>query len=95
MAGKEKNIVYSHLHPTVKTYDPRPKPVGLAFGGSLGNERIFLDEDFAGVTIRHHAGDKTYQHGSLFPGQVSNTILRWISVQIVFSPENIDTLWKN
>ncbi|XP_019152888.1 PREDICTED: uncharacterized protein LOC109149534 [Ipomoea nil] len=68
-SGKEKNIVYSHLHPTFKMYDPRPKPVGLAFGGSLGHERIFLEEDFAGVTIRHHAADRTYQHGSLFPGQ--------------------------
>ncbi|KAL5557913.1 hypothetical protein UlMin_034124 [Ulmus minor] len=68
-AGKEKNFVYSHLHPSVRAYDAHPKPVGIAFGGSMGNERIFLDEDFSKVTIRHHAVDKTYQHGSLFPDQ--------------------------
>ncbi|XP_048332596.1 uncharacterized protein LOC107420375 [Ziziphus jujuba] len=67
--GKEKNCVYSHLHPTGRLYEPHPKPVGIAFGGTLGNERIFIDEDFARVTVRHHAVDKTYQHGSLFPDQ--------------------------
>lgn len=70
MAGKEKNMVYSHLHPTGRVYEPHPKPVGIAFGGTLGNERIFIDEDFARVTVRHHAVDKTYQPGSLFPDQV-------------------------
>ncbi|CAN1824383.1 hypothetical protein LINPERHAP1_LOCUS30753 [Linum perenne] len=68
-SGKEKNFVYSHLHPAGRAYDPNPKPVGLAFGGSMGNERIFLDEDFAKITVRHHVVDKTYQHGSLFPNQ--------------------------
>uniref|UniRef100_A0A5B7CE16 TLDc domain-containing protein n=1 Tax=Davidia involucrata TaxID=16924 RepID=A0A5B7CE16_DAVIN len=68
-SGKEKNFVYSHLHSAGKVYDPHPKPVGIAFGGSVGNERIFIDEDFARVTIRHHAVDKTYQPGSLFPSQ--------------------------
>ncbi|VVA22454.1 PREDICTED: TLD [Prunus dulcis] len=67
--GKEKNFVYSHLHPTGRAYEPKPKPVGIGFGGSLGNERIFIDEDFSKVTIRHHAADKTYQPGSLFPDQ--------------------------
>ncbi|KAL0323176.1 UNVERIFIED_CONTAM: hypothetical protein Sangu_1936900 [Sesamum angustifolium] len=66
---KEKNFVYSHLHPTGRVYDAHPKPVGVAFGGSIGNERIFMDEDFGRVTIRHHAVDKTYQHGALFPNQ--------------------------
>ena len=69
--GSEQNYMYSHLHPAIKAYEPHPKPVGIAFGGSAGNERIFIDEDFATVTIRHHAFDKTYQHGPLFPGQVS------------------------
>ncbi|KAG1360728.1 hypothetical protein COCNU_09G001910 [Cocos nucifera] len=55
-SGKEKNFIYCHLHPTVRVYEPNPKPVGLAFGGSVGNERIFMDEDFARVTLRHHAG---------------------------------------
>ncbi|KAF7141971.1 hypothetical protein RHSIM_Rhsim06G0023700 [Rhododendron simsii] len=68
-SGKEKNFVYSHLHPKGRVYDPHPKPVGVAFGGSVGNERIFIDEDFAKVTVRHHAADKTYQPGSLFPNQ--------------------------
>ncbi|XP_052201631.1 uncharacterized protein LOC127807647 isoform X2 [Diospyros lotus] len=68
-SGKEKNFVYSHLHPTSRVYEPHPKPVGVAFGGSIGNERIFIDEDFSKVTVRHHAFDKTYQAGSLFPNQ--------------------------
>ncbi|CAD5191240.1 unnamed protein product [Musa acuminata subsp. malaccensis] len=68
-AGKEKNFIYCHLHPAIRVYEANPKPVGLAFGGSTGNERIFLDEDFAQVTVRHHAFDKTYQHGPLTPNQ--------------------------
>ncbi|XVE94593.1 hypothetical protein REPUB_Repub02eG0021900 [Reevesia pubescens] len=66
-SGKDKNFVYSHLHPT--GYESHPKPVGIAFGGTIANERIFIDEDFAKVTVRHHAVDKTYQHGSLIPNQ--------------------------
>ncbi|KAJ1273325.1 hypothetical protein BS78_06G271500 [Paspalum vaginatum] len=68
-SGKEKNFIYCHLHPQIRTYEANPKPVGLAFGGTIGNERIFLDEDFAKVVVRHHAVDKTYQHGSLIPNQ--------------------------
>ncbi|KAJ0966947.1 hypothetical protein J5N97_023864 [Dioscorea zingiberensis] len=68
-SGKDKNFMYCHLHPSVKAYDPHPKPVGLAFGGTLGNERIHIDEDFAKITIRHHAVDKTYKSGSLVPNQ--------------------------
>ncbi|XP_027903058.1 uncharacterized protein LOC114163139 [Vigna unguiculata] len=67
--GKEKNFVYSHLRPTGKVYQPHPKPVGLAFGGTPGNERIFIDQDFAKVTVRHHSVDKTYRSASLFPDQ--------------------------
>lgn len=67
--GKEKNFVYSHLRPTGKAYQAHPKPVGVAFGGTPGNERIFIDEDFAKVTVRHHAMDKTYRSGSLLPDQ--------------------------
>lgn len=70
LTGREKNFVYSHLHPTGRMYDAHPKPVGIAFGGTSGNERIFMDEDFAKVTVRHHAVDKTYQHCALFPNQV-------------------------
>ncbi|KAK9108979.1 hypothetical protein Sjap_017039 [Stephania japonica] len=70
LTGKEKNFVYSHLHPSSRVYEPHPKPVGLAFGGTMGNERIFIDEDFTKVIIRHHAVDKTYQHGSLIPNQM-------------------------
>ncbi|VAH52606.1 unnamed protein product [Triticum turgidum subsp. durum] len=68
-SGKEKNIMYCHLHTQLKTYEATPKPLGLAFGGSIGNERIFIDEDFSKVTVRHHAVDKTYQNGSLIPNQ--------------------------
>ncbi|XP_050237896.1 uncharacterized protein LOC126687377 isoform X2 [Mercurialis annua] len=68
-SGKEKNFVYSHLHPTGRMYEAHPKPEGIAFGGTMGNERIFIDEDFAKITVRHHAADKTYKHGSLFPSQ--------------------------
>lgn len=68
-SGKEKNFVYSHIHPSGRVYEPHPKPVGIAFGGTMGNERIFIDEDFARVTVRHHAVDRTYQHGSLIPHQ--------------------------
>ncbi|KAI3460378.1 hypothetical protein Pfo_017041 [Paulownia fortunei] len=68
-SGREKNFVYSHLHPTGRVYEAHPKPVGVAFGGYIGNERIFMDEDFARVTVRHYAVDKTYQHGALFPNQ--------------------------
>ncbi|WJX34624.1 hypothetical protein P8452_22723 [Trifolium repens] len=68
-SGKEKNFVYSHLHPTGRGYQSHPAPVGVAFGGSAGNERIFIDEDFSKVTVRHHAVDKTYQSGALFPDQ--------------------------
>lgn len=58
------------MHPSARVYDPHPKPVGIAFGGTTGNERIFMDEDFARVTVRHHVVDKTYQPGPLFPDQV-------------------------
>ncbi|GJN01429.1 hypothetical protein PR202_ga18695 [Eleusine coracana subsp. coracana] len=68
-SGKEKNFMYCHMHPQIRVYEANPKPVGLAFGGTTGNERIFLDEDFSKVIIRHHAVDKTYQHGSLIPSQ--------------------------
>ncbi|EOY14970.1 hypothetical protein QUC31_000308 [Theobroma cacao] len=68
-SGKEKNFVYSHLHPTGRVYESHPKPVGIAFGGTTANERVFIDEDFAKITVRHHAMDKTYQPGSLIPNQ--------------------------
>ncbi|GAB2293869.1 hypothetical protein Dimus_028080 [Dionaea muscipula] len=67
--GKEKNFLYSHLHRVGKVYEPHPKPVGIGFGGTIGNERIFIDEEFARLTVRHHAGDKTYQPGPLVPNQ--------------------------
>ncbi|GFQ07189.1 hypothetical protein PHJA_002863000 [Phtheirospermum japonicum] len=68
-SGRDNNYVYSHLHASGRVYDPHPKPVGVGFGGNIGNERIFMDEDFARVTVRHHAVDKTYQHDALFPNQ--------------------------
>lgn len=68
-SGKDKNYVYSHLHPAGKVYEARPKPVGIAFGGTVGNERIFINEDFSSIVIRHHAVDKTYQTGPIIPNQ--------------------------
>ncbi|XWS20981.1 hypothetical protein CRYUN_Cryun30bG0015900 [Craigia yunnanensis] len=68
-SGKEKNFVYSHMHPTGRVYESHPMPVGIAFGGTIANERIFIDEDFARVTVRHHAMDKTYKPASLIPNQ--------------------------
>lgn len=58
------------MQPSARVYEPHPKPIGIAFGGTSGNERIFIDEDFARVTVRYHAVDKTYQPGPLFPDQV-------------------------
>ncbi|CAA3032326.1 Hypothetical predicted protein [Olea europaea subsp. europaea] len=37
LAGKEKNFVYSHLHPTDSVYKAHPKPAGIAFGGSISS----------------------------------------------------------
>lgn len=54
-------------------YEARPRSVGIAFGGTQGNERVFIDEDFARIRIRHHGVDKTYQPGFLIPGQASLT----------------------
>lgn len=82
--GKEKNFVYSHLHPTGKVYESHPKPVGIAFGGTIGNERIFIDEDFAKVTVHHHAVDKTYRPGSLIPCQVSMLMRNTLNSNIQF-----------
>ncbi|KAL6311154.1 hypothetical protein AAG906_025500 [Vitis piasezkii] len=52
----------------------------IAFGGTIGNERIFIDEDFARVTVRHHAVDKTYQPGSLIPDQVDAETLKCMGI---------------
>ncbi|KAI3942516.1 hypothetical protein MKW98_013168 [Papaver atlanticum] len=68
--GRDKNFIYSHLQPAGRgVYEPHPKPVGVAFGGTPGNERIFINQDFSTMTIRYHAVDKTYRPGSLFPNQ--------------------------
>ena len=49
----------------------KPAVTGIGLGGRAGRERLFLDEDFETATVRHHAVDKTFQPGLLFPGQVS------------------------
>ncbi|CAN6482571.1 unnamed protein product [Victoria cruziana] len=67
--GRDKNFVYSHLRATGRAYEANPRPVGIGFGGCVGNERVFIDEDFARINVRHHAFDKTYQPGSLVPDQ--------------------------
>lgn len=71
--GRDKSFVYSHQRAIGRVYEARPRPAGIAFGGTQGNERVFIDEDFARITIRHHAVDKTYQPGFLIPGQASLT----------------------
>lgn len=68
--GREKNFVYSHKHAPGVAYRAQPKAEGIGFGGTSGKERIWLNEDFGSVTVRHHAVDKTYQAGSLAPNQV-------------------------
>lgn len=71
--GRDKSFVYSHQRRIGRVYEARPRSVGIAFGGTQGNERVFIDEDFARIRIRHHGVDKTYQPGFLIPGQVSLT----------------------
>eukprot|EP00249_Psilotum_nudum_P014726 c24970_g1_i2 orf=227-1717(+) len=50
-------------------YQVQPKPNGIGFGGDHGKERLWLDEDFIWLTVRHHAMDRTYQPGSIIPNQ--------------------------
>lgn len=66
--GKISNFVYSHTHVT-GTVQQQQKPNGIAFGGDISNGRLWLDEDFSELTVRHHAVDKTYQMGQLLPNQ--------------------------
>mgnify|MGYP002775543678 FL=1 len=47
------------------------RSTGIGFGGEIGKERLWIDEDFMCVTVRHHAVDKTYETGHLVPDQVS------------------------
>ncbi|MBA0606975.1 hypothetical protein Godav_019347 [Gossypium davidsonii] len=61
--------IFHVFSPSGRVYESHPKPVGIAFGGTTTNERVFIDEDFAKLTVRHHAMDKTYQPGSLIPNQ--------------------------
>ncbi|KAK1374082.1 hypothetical protein POM88_030275 [Heracleum sosnowskyi] len=55
---KRKFVCY-HIHPAGRVYEPHPKPIEIGFGGSIG-KKIFLDQDFATVTLNHHAADITY-----------------------------------
>ncbi|KAL2651281.1 hypothetical protein R1flu_019409 [Riccia fluitans] len=68
-SGKEKYYVYSHKHTAGAVYSAQKSVEGIGFGGSYGKERVWLNEDFATLTVRHHAVDKTYQPGALVPGQ--------------------------
>ncbi|KAH7280804.1 hypothetical protein KP509_36G015100 [Ceratopteris richardii] len=70
-SGRGSNFVYSHSHVgTSASYLQQQRgPQGIAFGGSIGKERVFLDEDFMHIFIRHHAIDKTYEPGQLLPDQ--------------------------
>ncbi|KAL9271597.1 hypothetical protein AKJ16_DCAP25566 [Drosera capensis] len=68
-SGKQKNFLYSRLRPVGKVYESHQKPAGIGFGGTIKDHRIFIDEEFERATIRHHAGDKSYQPGPLVPNQ--------------------------
>eukprot|EP00250_Pteridium_aquilinum_P000904 c11084_g1_i1 orf=105-1715(+) len=70
-SGMGSNFVYSHSHVATSTsYLQQQKgPEGIAFGGDIGKERLFLDKDFMHLTVRHHAVDKTYESGHLLPNQ--------------------------
>lgn len=70
LAGRETNYVYSHKRTPGTVYSSHPKPEGVGFGGSQGKERLWLDDEFLNVNIRHHALDKSYHPGPLVPGQV-------------------------
>ncbi|CAK9209756.1 unnamed protein product [Sphagnum troendelagicum] len=67
--GRETNYVYSYKKTPGTIYRSHPIPEGVGFGGSMGRERLWLDADFAFLTVHHHAVDKTYHSGALVPGQ--------------------------
>jgi len=69
-SGRETNYVYSYKKTPGTIYRSHPIPEGVGFGGSMGRERLWLDADFAFLTVHHHAVDKTYHSGALVPGQV-------------------------
>eukprot|EP00271_Cylindrocystis_brebissonii_P015872 TRINITY_DN38923_c0_g1_i1.p1 TRINITY_DN38923_c0_g1~~TRINITY_DN38923_c0_g1_i1.p1 ORF type:complete len:626 (+),score=123.83 TRINITY_DN38923_c0_g1_i1:253-2130(+) len=73
--GRESNFVYSHAVLPGQGYRAVQRPQGIGFGGSVGKERIWLDEEFATISTRHHAVDNTFQKGELVPGQGYVSIL--------------------
>lgn len=74
-SGIGSNFVYSHSHVATSTsYLQQKGPEGIAFGGDIGKERLFLDEDFLHLNIRHHALDKTYEAGNFLPNQGYATV---------------------
>lgn len=84
LSGRETNFVYSHRRTPGSVYRSHPKPEGVGFGGSLGKERLWLDDEFLTVTVQHHALDKTYHSGPLAPKQVQPLLLL-ISHDVRFS----------
>ncbi|KAG6548470.1 hypothetical protein Mapa_009958 [Marchantia paleacea] len=82
-SGKEKYYVYSHKHTPGAVYRAQPAIEGIGLGGSYGKERVWLDKDFATLTVRHHAVDKTYHPGGLVPGQgFSPVSARMLEIEI-------------
>ncbi|GAQ82889.1 TLD family protein [Klebsormidium nitens] len=67
--GRESNVVFCHAKVAGQGYQTSPLPEGLGLGGSLGKERVWLDDNATPgkVTVRHHAVDKTFQPGALVP----------------------------
>ncbi|KAJ7552515.1 hypothetical protein O6H91_06G058600 [Diphasiastrum complanatum] len=67
--GRDRCFVYSYKQAPGSMYSSQPKQEGIGFGGGYGKQRVWLDDDFLSVTVRHHAVDKSYQSGKLVPGQ--------------------------
>jgi hypothetical protein len=82
-AGTASNFLYTSPASSNKTYfGQTKKTTGIGFGGEVGKERLWIDEDFTSVTVRHHAVDKTYEYGHLLPEQVSIFLCSVFSVSI-------------
>lgn len=71
--GRGSNYVYSHAHVANTFHNAQllQRPDGIGFGGENGKERLWINDDFSQLIVRHHAVDKTYQPGLLLPQQES------------------------
>lgn len=69
--GRESNFVYSHSRLPGARYSSsnHSTVTAVAFGGSVGRERVVLDSELETVTLRHHTSCRTYQPGGILPTQ--------------------------